>query len=165
MHPRPVGRLIALAILLLSCAACRDAAVIWSAESRSPDGRHIASAQTVQFAGPGTASVETTVYLRDSSERKPGTVVLSLDNDSAYPAGITNVGMSWRGPAHLVLDYRGHASIALQAIRCYGIEITLVPSSPPPAAGAAEQDSSAPHRIERGKVIGNRTAVARPRLK
>lgn len=146
MQPGPIGRLIALALLLVSWAGCRDAAVIWSAESRSPDGRHIASAQTVQFAGPGTASVETTVYLRESSERKPGTAVLSLDNDSAYPAGVTNVGMSWRGPAHLVLDYHGHASIALQAIRCYGIEITLMPSPQPP--DGAKNQTNAPHQLE-----------------
>src|SRR5580704_7314722 len=102
---------------------CRDSAVIWSAESRSPDGHWLALASTEQFGGPGTAAVETTVYLKQDS-RDP-VEILGLSNEGAYPSGITNVAMNWLDPSHLELTYKGHATVDFQVVKCAGIDISL----------------------------------------
>jgi hypothetical protein len=102
---------------------CRDSAIIWSAESRSPDGRWLVSASTEQFGGPGTAYVGTTVYLQQDSN--PRVEILGLANDSAYPAGVTSVGMTWITPSHLELTYEGHSSLNFQLANYKGIDISL----------------------------------------
>jgi|SRR5882762_1857631 len=106
-------------------SGCRDSAIIWSAESRSPDGHWVASASTEQFGGPGTAYVGTHVYLKAVNGSQPSVELLGLSNDSAYPSGITNVGMNWISASHLELTYKGHASVDFQVVRCAGIDISL----------------------------------------
>lgn len=107
---------------------CRDSAVILSAESPSPDGRYLARAKTEQFGGPGTAYVRTTVYLKQG--RRPAVEILGLSNESAYPAGITRVGMNWLSPFRLELTYKGQATLDFEAVRCAGVDISVrgVPS-------------------------------------
>ena len=107
----------------VQASGCRDSAIIWSAESRSPDGRWLASASTEQFGGPGTAYVGTTVYLKQDSH--PRVEILELSNEPAYPTGVTSVGMNWLTPAHLELTYQGHASLNLQVVKCAGIDISV----------------------------------------
>jgi hypothetical protein len=114
-----------LASICVSAIGCRDSAIIRSAESRSPDGRWVASASTEQFGGPGTAYVGTQVSLKAVNGSQPAVEVLGLSNDSAYPSGITNVGMNWISASHLELTYKGHASVDFQVVRCAGIDISL----------------------------------------
>jgi hypothetical protein len=102
---------------------CRDSAIIWSAESRSPDGHWLASARTEQFGGAGTASVETSVYLKQNSQ--PPVEILEFSNDSAFPSGVTNVDMNWVNPTHLEVTYKGHPTIDFQAVKCSGVDISL----------------------------------------
>ena len=119
------GRIFLLIIIGL-CAlvfGCRDSAIIWSAESRSPDGHLLASARTEQFGGPGTAYVATTVYLKQISQ--PPVEILEFANDSAFPSGITEVDMNWVNPTHLEVTYKGHATIDFQAVKCAGVDISL----------------------------------------
>jgi hypothetical protein len=120
---KPIS-LIFVGICVLALG-CRDSVIIWSAESRSPDGRWVASASTEQFSGPGTAYVATTAYLKAVNGSKPSEQLLVLSNDSAHPSGITNLGMNWISSSHLELTYKGHASVDFQAVRCEGIEISL----------------------------------------
>jgi len=70
-----------LASICVSAIGCRDSAIIWSAESRSPDGRWAASASTEQFGGPGTAYVGTQVSLKAVNGSQPAVEVLGLSND------------------------------------------------------------------------------------
>ena len=51
--------------------------------------------------------------------------ILELSNESAYPSGITNVGMSWLTASHLELTYKGHASLNFQVVKCAGIDISV----------------------------------------
>jgi hypothetical protein len=83
----------------------------------------LASASTEQFGGPGTAAVETSVYLKQNSQ--PPVEILELSNDSAYPSGITNVGMNWVNPTHFEVTYQGHATLNFQAVKCAGIDISV----------------------------------------
>ena len=54
-----------LLLIVLNCvltSGCK-APITWSAESRSSDGKMIATAKTVDNSGPGTDFIQTTVYL------------------------------------------------------------------------------------------------------
>lgn len=123
---RSAVRKALLLIIVGICASvfgCRDSAVIWSAKSWSPDGRFLAIARTEQFGGPGTAGVETSVYLKQDSQAP--VEILELSNESAYPAGVTNVTMNWLTASHLELTYKGHASLNFQVVKCAGIDISV----------------------------------------
>ena len=88
-------------------SGCQDSATIWSAEVRSPDGNWLAKAHTEQYGGPGTASVQTSVYLRRINGSQPPVEILELSNDSAYPSGITSVDMNWVTPSRLDFATKG----------------------------------------------------------
>jgi hypothetical protein len=114
-------------VLTFGCGiAC---AVIWSAESRSPNGHYLASASTEQCSGPGNAFVGTTVYLKQDSQAP--VQILGLTNESAYPSGTTTVGMNWLTTSHLELTYKGHATIDVQVVKCAGIDISVRDLSSP----------------------------------
>lgn len=115
-----------ISFILAVCAfgsGCKDSAIIWSAESQSPDKHYVASARTEQSGGLGTASVFTTVYLKQIGQSP--TEILILSNESAYPSGITAVNMTWTTPSHLSITYKGHATIEFQAVKCAGVEISV----------------------------------------
>lgn len=122
---RPVGTLLLAAALggLLATSGCDGSAVIWSTRAPSPDGRFLASASTIENAGPGTADVETGVYVQDTAGGSRRFMVLLLANDSMWPRGITEVALRWPDPQHLSIDYQGHASIELQVIKWGGLDI------------------------------------------
>jgi hypothetical protein len=120
---RTVLLTVIAASLYMSC--CRDSALIWSAESRSPDGRLLASAQTDQFSGPGTAHVGTTVFLKQIGGSRPPVEILEFSNDSAYPPGVTSVRMNWTTASHLEVMYQSGATLDFQAVKCFGIDISV----------------------------------------
>jgi hypothetical protein len=119
-------RMLMISSILAICAfisGCKDSAIIWSAESQSPDKHYVASAHTEQFGGLGTAAVFTAVYLKQVGQ--PSVMIFSLSNESAYPVGITAVDMTWITPSHLRITYRGQAVINFQVIKCAGVEISV----------------------------------------
>jgi hypothetical protein len=126
-------------LLTIACAVlvtgCRDEGkTIWSAEIRSPDSRCLATANTKQWSGPGTAYVATSVYLKLIDNSATATQVLGFSNESAYPIGVTAVHMEWLTPKHLNVTYGSHATLDFQAIKFAGIDITVVgPSTELPA--------------------------------
>jgi len=120
---RPVIRtatanvVIGLSVMLVGCD--RDFATIWSQEVKSPDGHWVAVASTTQNGGPGTASVDTAVYLKWLASSGSPTLILGLSNESAYPLGITRVRMSWLTDKHLDLAYC-EGTVGFQAIKAGG---------------------------------------------
>jgi hypothetical protein len=113
---------------LLFLAGCEDVATIWSAEARSPDGKWLASAYTEQHGGPGTAGVETIVYLKRTDVSKPADAIMSFFHDPSLPSqsGETiHLTMKWVTPSHLEVTYDGHADIGLQVVKYGGIEISV----------------------------------------
>lgn len=116
---------ILVGMCVLSVSGCRDSAIIWSAKSPSPDGRWVATASTEQFGGPGTAYVGTNVYLKAVKGSQPPVEILGLSNESAYPSGVTSVGMNWTSASHLELTYKGHATVDFQVVKCAGIDISV----------------------------------------
>jgi hypothetical protein len=106
-----------ISVVLAGCSS--NSASIWSGEAKSPSGRWVATATTKQTGGPGTASVDTAVYLRWSASSWPPTLVLGLSNETAYPLGITAVRMSWVTEDHLDLGYC-EGAVGFQAIKAGG---------------------------------------------
>ena len=118
----PIVRILCLAILLCTAAtSCRDAEMIWSAESASPDGRWIAVAHTERYGGPGTAGVQSTVLLRQAKGQEDAIQVLLLSQD----AESVDLKLNWLTPSHLEITYGKPASIDFQAIKCGGVVISV----------------------------------------
>ena len=114
-------------VVIGSCAlllGCSDQAIIWSAESASPNGQFIASAQTTQYGGPGTAYVGTEVYLKQAGSKSP-LLILGFANGSAYPSGVTAVGLHWLSNSQLDVTYKATATINFQAVTALGVAISV----------------------------------------
>jgi hypothetical protein len=140
-----------LRVLLLAATTCLAAAacvkkqdlVVWKTEQPSPDGQWIASADTIQNGGFGSASVDTVVYLTRRADLKHTQEVLvfhcqdpvphpyTLDN-VANQGGTINLRMSWVTPSHLQVTYSRHPDLQFQVARYAGIEITAQDASDAP---------------------------------
>jgi hypothetical protein len=77
------------------------------------------------FGRPGTAYVGTHAYLKAVNGSPRSLEILGLSDESAYPANVTNVGMSWTSPSQLELTYKGHVTVDFQVIKCAGIDIAV----------------------------------------
>lgn len=113
--------LFALCMMLTGCGS--DQATIWSAKASSPNGQLVASAQTTQISGPGTAYVGTVVHLAQARARNR-LLILSFTNASAYPSGTTAVDLHWLSNSQLDVTYKSGATINFQAIKALGVSIT-----------------------------------------
>jgi hypothetical protein len=111
---------VGICVLISGCKASPT----WSAESRSPDGKMIATAETFEQSGFGTGWVQTTVYLNWTTGSQPKTLILAFSEGPAEPGGM-NVGMKWLTPTHLELTYKGQRPLDLKAIKCDGVDIAV----------------------------------------
>ena len=116
-------------ILLLTVSACAwmsgcKASPTWSAESRSPDGKMIATASTFEQSGFGTGWVQTTVYLNWTKGSQPKMLILAFSDGPSVPGGM-NVGMDWLSPTHLELTYKERRPLDFQAARAGGVDISV----------------------------------------
>jgi hypothetical protein len=108
-------------------AGCDDVATTWSAESRSPDGLWLATAQSQQWSGPGTAYDATTVYLKWIKGSQPPTQVLLFSHQYAT----MSLNMEWLTPAHLEVTYGvsarpgDHVKLDFQAVKCGDVDISV----------------------------------------
>lgn len=111
--------------LLAGCGQHRDPP-IWSAQAASPDGKLIASAQTMQSGGFGTADAWTNVSLRQPWE-KHSIVVLSFDDNDipSLPIGDTAVGLHWLSKSHLCVTYGKDVGVLFQAIKALDTDISI----------------------------------------
>lgn len=116
-------------ILLVIVSACTwmsgcKASPTWSAESRSPDGKMIATASTFEQSGFGTGWVQTTVYLNWTKGAQPKMLILAFSDGPSVPGGM-NVGMDWLSPTHLELTYQGGRPLDFQAAKAGGVDISV----------------------------------------
>ena len=117
------------AIWLLVVGACMVGSgcgpeVIWSAESRSPDGKWLASGRTLSQRGPGNNDLSTIVYLKAADGSESTEEILTLVDGPIVPPSVTGVRMEWLTPTHLELTYLGGRPVAYQAVECFGVQIT-----------------------------------------
>jgi hypothetical protein len=108
----------------ISFSGCDGPKVNWSAESRSPDGKMIATARTIQTSGIGTGNPGTFVYLNWTKGSQSPTIILAFHDGPDEPGGM-NVGMNWLTPTHLELTYKGRRAFDFQAVRCDGVDISV----------------------------------------
>jgi hypothetical protein len=145
-HHRSLLNSAALVIIggCLRGCAWHDYATTWSAEARSPDGLWVATAESVQNGGPGTAYDSTAVYLRQSGQ-KPAEIL-----GFSHQYATINLHMKWLTPAHLEVTYGPSGrpgdtvNVDFQAVKFAAVEISLryVPpeaSKQPPAERLAVQ--------------------------
>jgi len=144
---RPTPRLELLVVTVAAgaiAAACvkKEDLIVWKAEQHSPDNQWIASADTVQNGGFGSASVDTNVYLQRAGDSRPPLEVLGFHCHTAVPhpyaldntanrGGTINLTMRWVTPTHLHVTYQNHPDLSLQMIKFAGIEITAEDASEP----------------------------------
>jgi hypothetical protein len=108
----------------ISFSSCDGPKVNWSAESRSPDGKMIATARTIQTSGIGTGNPGTFVYLNWTKGSQSPTIILAFHDGPDEPGGM-NVRMNWLTPTHLELTYKGRRAFDFQAVRCDGVDISV----------------------------------------
>lgn len=108
-------------VLLLFCG-CK-AAPTWSAESRSPNGRMIATAEVFNnggFASPGPST--TFVYLKGTTGSQKAMLIFAF---SEGPTDGMRVQMAWLSPTQLELTYEGQHTIDFQAVKYAGVDISV----------------------------------------
>lgn len=116
-------------VLLAGCGQNANSpsnSTIWSTQAVSPNGKLIASAQTMQTGGFGNASMATIVSLRQPWE-KHSMVVLSFDDNDipSLPVGDTAVGLHWLSNSDLCVTYGQNVGIIFQAIKALGTSISI----------------------------------------
>jgi hypothetical protein len=114
---------IALCVLLFGCNPGSE--TIWSAEARSPDGSRLASARTIANSGFGTGYIWTAVYLNWTKDSRHPTEILQLSDTFETPSDEISVEMKWLTPTHLELTYKGHRTLDFQAVKWYGVDISV----------------------------------------
>jgi hypothetical protein len=117
-------------ILLVFCAClliwgCFGPRMTWSAESRSPDGEMIATAELMETSGIGTGDPGTSVYLNFTSGPQPRVIIFAFAQASAGDSSEGRVRMTWITPTDLEITYTGPQTIDFQAIKCRGVDITI----------------------------------------
>lgn len=110
----------------LFMSGCGSSETVWSTESRSPDGKVIATARTaVRNKGLSIISgTDTNVYLKWAKGSRGETPILELADATNDPVD-THVEMNWLTPTHLELTFKGNQSIVFQAVKWVGIEISI----------------------------------------
>jgi len=118
---------IALACVLGCDSPDGDVATTWSAETKSPDGHWLATAQSQQWGGPGTAYDATMVFLKKLDSSDPPRTVLQF----SHQYGTMNLEMKWLTPTHLNVMYApsarpgDHVNIDFQMAEFDGVEISI----------------------------------------
>jgi hypothetical protein len=127
---RPLfGRLSLLTSLglCISGVGCRDGVTTWSGEALSPDGKWLATAQSQQWSGPGTAYDATTVSLKEVKASRAARQILLFSHQFAT----MNLKMEWVTATHLDVSYGPSASpgdqvrLNFQIAKISGIDISV----------------------------------------
>jgi hypothetical protein len=114
--------IIALCVLI---SGCRDqGTVVWSEDVPSPDGQWLATAETKQWGGPGTAQAATLVYLTRKTGSQATVEILDFSGGDAPQPGWP-LTIMWTTRSHLEVQYGGHSKVDFQVVRLAGIEISL----------------------------------------
>jgi hypothetical protein len=106
---------------------CRGKGVetIWAAETKSPDGRWLAKAQTDQRSGFGTDGAVTAVYLQPSNGARSPVLILAFSQNQNAQTSLIDLKMKWVDGKHLEVSYKEHPNLDFQAIKYAGIDISV----------------------------------------
>jgi len=84
----------------------------------------IARARTFQTSGIGTGEPGTDVDLNWATGSQAPIIVLAFSDGSDKP-GDKSVGINWLSPTRLELTYKGQRTIGFEAVKCYGVDISV----------------------------------------
>jgi hypothetical protein len=116
--------LFVVAIVWLATSSCSNSEQTWLAQVRSPDGKFVATARTLQPGGWGTSSPpETSVDLNWTTGSQKPAEILQFVGDVDQPDNM-KVGMVWLSPTQLEITYKPKRIIQFQAVRCFNVDIT-----------------------------------------
>lgn len=116
--------ILCLIISLCLLTSCKNSERTWFAESKSPDGKIIATAETLEPGGWGTgAPAQTDVSINWTSGSQNPTQIFSFNDGPDEPGGM-KIGMNWLSAKHLELTYKGHPSIEFEAIKWQEVVIS-----------------------------------------
>lgn len=130
------SRLVITAVVLESLLGCQNDPTVWKKDFRSPDGAWVASAQTKQWGGFGSAWVETTV----SIQKIDGTVNHGKPFDVfSYPGGgkiprthvlsdenlDPDLLITWLAPNHLQIAHTSAIDPDLEVSRFSNVDISF----------------------------------------
>ncbi|MGA9884871.1 MAG: hypothetical protein WBQ34_14235 [Candidatus Acidiferrales bacterium] len=122
---RTVAIFLFTVIVGLGIPGCGGEATIWSTQLRSPDGRWLASAKTVENSGFGTGSLATYVYLKWTNGSQAPENILLLIHDPNSSSRTINLSMKWVTPSHLDVSYNGSARVDFQVVKYGDVDISL----------------------------------------
>lgn len=120
-------RVPTVAFVVVACLgawSCTNSEQTWFAQARSPDGKFIATARTLQPGGWGTGSPPETSVDLDwvTGSQKPAEIFQFVGNVD-HPDDM-KVEMVWLTPTHLQITYRPNRIIQFQAVRCFDVDIS-----------------------------------------
>ena len=136
--------LVGVCVLSGGCAGYRT---LWSSESRSPDGKLVASAESIIMNERLSivTSIQTNVFLSLEGRSSDRMLILQLADSTDAPED-THVQMSWETPTHLILSYAGNQAITFEAVKWGGVAIsTRLPTTQPTSDG--------PKGTQRGRLV------------
>lgn len=113
-----------LVAVCLATSSCANSEQTWLAQARSPDGKFIATARTLQPGGWGTGSPpETSVDLNWTAGSQKPAEILQFVGEVDQPDDM-KVGMVWLSPTQLEITYKAKCIIQFQAVRCFNVDIS-----------------------------------------
>jgi len=142
----PAAVLTVVVGMCVVSGGCAGYRTLWSSESRSPDSKEVARAESI-VTNEGLSivtSIQTNVFLSSVPGSSGRMMILQLADATDAPED-THVQMNWETPTHLVLTYTGNQAITFEAVKCGEVVISVrVPTVQPTSDG--------PDGIQRGKV-------------
>lgn len=133
---------VAALATLLGCSDQSDPTV-WKKDVLAPGGAWVATAQTRQWGGFGSAWVETTVSVKRLDGRvnggKPFDVLSYAGGGAISKAYVlsdqnadTDLQLTWSAPTHLQIYHRSDVNPDLEVVRFAGIDISFRQGSSQP---------------------------------
>ncbi len=121
--------------------------MVWKATAPSPNGRWVATADTVQNGGFGSADIYTTVNLKRLGDDSGPVDIIGIDSRArpiphpyvldnvANKGGSIDLTMTWETPSHLRVTYTDQActDVRRQLTKYAEVNITLQSSGPHPS--------------------------------
>ena len=114
---------LALALLLIFVpVSCSSGKAIWETSAKSPDGRWLATAKSMQYGGFGTDSTETTVSIEEVKGLRSSTRVLAFMDDGES----LNLTLHWPEANALEVSYVGSPEVLYyQVVKTSGVNISV----------------------------------------
>jgi len=127
-----MARVLLLALLGLSLClcGCKNPQIVWSLESKSPDGKFVATAQAFANGGFGVSGIPATfVYLNWAVGSQKPKEILEFANESDTPQGEA-VEIKWLAPTQLQVAYRKDSQeLQFQTVKFGDVNITVIDMS------------------------------------